>query len=348
LAKFTPKLNPTDAELLALYNRDATKFALPAQVHLSYARFSAPASTAVPTAAELKDFVAADPKDFPDAKPDSLDAKTTAAATAAWQKAQSAQEAGLLAQNFVKALYDNGITRGTPAFDTLMQKAGVTISPLPAVVADQPVAADSPLPNEILQQAAQSLNAQRYYSDPVRLPDGAAVIFYEGATPASTPTFAQARDAVLAAYTDIEKAKQFEAHGKELQQQLVKAVAGGQSFKDAATALGLTVKNFAAVNFTDPPADLSYPVLAALAQPDAAGVPLILTLKPGAISPLLPTDDGATLVNLVQRNTPKLAPDSPDTLKSMKAMQVQEGELSADTIIAPIISKAMRSLQSNG
>jgi hypothetical protein len=344
LGNFTPTLTANETVLQALYNHDPSKYAVPMQVRMSYATFAGPPSTMTPTAAQLKDFVAANPKDFPDAKPDNLDAANTTAATTAWQKAQGAQEAGQQAQNFVKALYDNSITRGTPAFDALVQKAGVKLATLPPVTVGK-VAADSPVPDEALQQAAQTLNAQHYYSDPVRLADGAAVLFYEDATPAHTPPFAEARTAVLSDYTELEKVKQFEAHGKEVQLALTKAMAGGENFKVAATALGLTVKDYPAVNFTDPPADLSYQLLGSLATPDASGVPTILAMQPNKVGPMLVTDNGGAFVNVLQRNTPKLNADSPDTQKSLKAMEVQESELSADAIIGPVIQKAVRQLQ---
>ena len=348
-SKFTPKVTVTDAVLQTMFNRDSARFKKPAETTLSYARFTAPASTATPTAADLQAFVKADPKDFPDVKdPAKLDAKTTAAATAAFLKAQDVQNAGALAQNFVKALSDQGVTRGTPAFDALLQKFNVTVAALPPVIDGKPAPADSPVSDKILQAVAPTLNAQNYFSDPVPLTDGAAVLFFESATPAHNPEFAEARADVAAAYTEEEKTRQFEAKGEELQAALTKALAAGQSFQNAATALGLTVKPYAKVNFSDPPADMDYDLLAALANPNAAGVPLILALKPGEVSTMQPTPDAGQFVYIAKRDIPALTADSPTAVASLKTMQSQEKNMSTDAILAPILNNAVRTLQGAG
>jgi peptidyl-prolyl cis-trans isomerase D len=348
-SKFTPKVTVTDAALQTFFNRDSTRFKKPAETTLSYVRFTAPASTATPTAADLEDFVKASPKDFPDVKdPAKLDAKTTAAATAAFLKAQDVQNAGALAQNFVKALSDQGVTRGTPAFDALLQKFNVQVETLPPVVDGKPAPADSPVSDKILQAVAPTLNAQNYFSDPVPLADGAAVLFFEQATPEHSPEFAEARADVAAAYTEEEKTRQFEARGQELQQALTKAVAGGQSFKDAATAQGLTVKDYPAVSFSNPPADMDYDLLAALANPNTAGVPLILAMKPGEVSEMQPTPDAGQFIYIAKRDIPALTADSPTTLTALKTMQGQEKDMSADALLTPILNNAVRTLQGSG
>ncbi|MGA2051812.1 MAG: hypothetical protein ABSH19_00730 [Opitutales bacterium] len=347
--KFMPNVEVTDAVLQNLFNHDPTRFQVPAAVQLSYVHFTAPPSTATPTAADLKDFIAANPKAFPNVEtPDNLDAKTTAAATAAWRQAQGDEEAGTQASNFAQALYALKVTQGTPQFDALLQKFNVKLEPLPPVVADKPAPAGSPVPDEILQKAAQELSAQNYFSEPLRVPDGAAVLFYEGATTTHMPTFEEARADVAAAYKDEQKTKLFEAKGNELQTALTQAVAAGKSFTDAATALGLTVKNFPALTFSDPPEDMDYELLAALANPNAAGVPLILALKPGEVSPMLPTADVGAFVDVVKRDTPALTADSPATQTTLKEMGAQEGEASADAILAPIVQRAMQALQNGG
>jgi hypothetical protein len=346
--KFEPKVEITEAALQNLFNHDPTKFQVPAQVQLSYVRFPATPSTATPTADDLKEYVTANPKDFPDVKsPDNLDAKTTTAATTAWRLAVGVKEAGAQASNFVKALYELGVTRDNPQFAGLLQKFNVTPQPLPPVMADEPAPADSPVPDEVLQKAAQELNAQTYYSDPLRLPDGAAVLFYDGATQAHSPTEAEAHVELVKAYTELEKAKQFEAKGEALQKALAAAVAAGKSFPETAIALGLTVKNYPNLSFGDPPAEMSYQLLAALANPNAAGVPAILTLKPGEVSPLLPVEGEGAIVDIVKRDTPALTPDAPETLTMLKEMKTQQGEASTSAILSPIVQNAMRVLQQN-
>ncbi len=347
--KFTPKVDATDLALQTLFNRDQKRFVKPATTKLSVVRFTAPPSTATPTAADLAEFVKADPKDFPDVKdPAKLDDKTTAAATAAWREAMRIQAAGKQAQDFFTALTSLGVTRGTPAFDALLQKFNVKLETLPPVVDGKPAPADSPVPDKILQEVAQKLNAQTYYSDPVPLTDGAGVLFFEESTPAHNPEFTEARTDVLAAYTEEEKTRQFETHGKEVQQALAKAVAGGQSFKDAAAALGLTVKNYPKVSFSDPPADMDYDLLAALANPNGAGVPMILTLNPGDVSAMAPTPDAGQFVYVAKRDIPTLTPDSPMMQSSLKAMQNQEKSLSADAILNPILNNALQAWQHEG
>jgi peptidyl-prolyl cis-trans isomerase D len=348
-AKFEPKVDASDAVLQTLYNRDPSRFEVPAQLRLSYVHFTAPPSTATPTAADLKDYMTANAKDFPDVKqPDQLDAKTTAAATTAWRQAQGAREAEQQASNFVQALAQLNLAQGTPAFDALVKKFNVQAQDLAPVVAGKPAPADSPVPDAVLQQAAPTLNPQHFYSDPARVPDGAVVLFFKEIIPAHVPPFAEARADVAAVYKAQEKAKQFDARGKELQAALAKAVAAGQNFKDAATALGLTFKNFPAVTFTDPPADMSYELQAALANPEGAGVPFILTLQAGQVSPMVTTEDEGAFLHIIARTTPPLSADLPATKTALRTIETQEGDMTANAIIAPIINAAARTLNQGG
>jgi peptidyl-prolyl cis-trans isomerase D len=336
-AKFQAKIQPTDAELLKLFNRDPTRYQIPAQTLLSYVRFTVPFVTAKPTTDQMRDYVLSNPDLFPTVDVNNIDDKS-GNITAAWQKAQQApllRKAEQQASDFVRELYELDTPSGSPAYAALLKKYNLTPQPLAPFVAGQPAPDDSPVLDNVLQQAAPTLSATHYFSDPVRTDEGPVVLFFDQAVPARTPTFAEARAAVLAEYTDQEKARQFDAYGTDLRKQLTQAVAAGKNFPDAAKALGLTITHFTQLTYSPTaPTGMSIELFSALFEPAGGGLPYLLTLDPGQVTHMLTTSDVGAFVYIDNRVTPALNPDSPQLEAVYRVIARQEAQINEAYVIS--------------
>jgi hypothetical protein len=287
----------------------------------------------------LKDFVYKNPAKFPTVKPDDLGDKA-AEVTAAWQKAQAAALGGEVARKFYQDLVNLNLPRNNPAFDALLKKYNASVKPLPALAQGATAPKDSPVPDEVMQELAFRLSPQRPYSEPALTPDGAVVLFYDEIVPAHVPPFAEVRDAVFAYYREQEKAKQFEAKGAELQKQITQAIAGGKTFADAAAAAGLTDKNYPEFSFTNRPEGISEGILSELANPGTGDTPYIATLPKGQVSNFMKASTDGFLVYIAKRDTPSLAPNSPEVTPIVGIFANREANMNLRTIITDLMKTA--------
>jgi hypothetical protein len=264
--------------------------------------------------------------------------------------------------NFARELYNLKTAPDKPEFSALLKKYALAPVTLPLVTQGQPAPADSPIPDDVLQQVISGLNATQYFA-PVPLQDGAGVIFLIHGTPARASTFAEAKAEVLKAYTEQEKAKQFSAHGEEVKAAVTKDMAAGKSFREAALAQNLTVKEYndvsdaglrdaameilnpstkdaAPTTPTTPLAAMGRDLLGSLDNPDANGVPLLLTLRPGEVSKMLIAAESGILVHVTKRDPAQIEMDSPDVKKLQDFMKEQEGAYDARDAINRLLQAA--------
>jgi len=330
--------------LKTLYNRDPNHFEVKAAIKSSYVLFTGPPTTTAPTAEQLKDFVYKNPAKFPTVKPDDLGDKT-AEVTAAWQKAQAAALGGEVARKFYQDLVNLNLPRNNPAFDALLKKYNASIKPLPALAQGATAPKDSPVPDEVMQDLAFRLSPQHTYSEPAITPDGAVVLFYDDIIPAHVPPFEEVRDSVLAYYKEQEKTKQFEAKGAELQKRLTQALADGKTFAEAATAAGLTDKNYPDFSFTNRPDGVSEGILSELANPGTGDTPYIATLSKGQVSNFLKSSTDGFFVFIAKRDTPALAPNSPEVTPIVEVFASREANTNLQTIISDLMKTAANGLK---
>jgi hypothetical protein len=371
LKKFVPKVDATDAALQELYNKDPKQFQRPVQLSVSYAKFS-PAAVPDPTPAQLSSYVKDHAADFPNIKnPDDLgDQKTVV--TGDWRLAQTtaaAQQAYKQSMSFARELDALDVPRASPKIDDLVKKYTVSLQQLPVITAGKPQPADSPVSEESLQEAYRAgLGPQAYFSAPLRQPDGSVVVVFLDKLDAPAPrTFAEAHDDVAAAYAAQEKTRQFKAYAETIRADLVKDMAAGKTFAEAAAAHSLTMKSFTGVNddtlgdalsdamdtvaptstATDQPAKKDQPtalaglgldLLKALSQPTNGGsLSLLQTLRPGEISSVVNVPDQGALFHVSKRALPPPAEETPEVVRTRRLMNVEESSVNANAVLAPIV-----------
>jgi hypothetical protein len=365
--KFEPSIGEVKDEVLQpIFEKSPDSFKKAAQARLSFTKVTA-AAVGDPTPAQLHDYAVAHKDTFPN--PDKLTDKDKTAATEAWrneQKTQAQKDAGDTAMKFARELFDLKLARNTPEFAALLKKYNLTLQTLPLLEQGKPAPADSPIPDDVLQQTAFSeLNAQQPFA-PVQLADGTAILFLDEAIPGRTQTFAEAKDAVKAAYVEQQKEAQFVAHGQTVRDAIAKAVSEGKSFAAAAAAQSLTVKSYTDVNYdtikdtlmsmsfdpadkstgAGPLAAMGRDVLMALGDPSkSTGLPLLMTLQPNEVSPLVPANNVGVIFHVVKRAIPAVAEDSPEIKHTNEAFKTDESNRGSLLYLQRVIQSAQDSLK---
>jgi hypothetical protein len=367
--KFEPTVGEVKDDVLqAIFEKTPDNFKKAAQARLSFAKVPA-AAIADPTAAQLHDYAVAHKDAFPNIQPDKLSAQDKAAVAEAWsseQKAQAEKDAGDTAMKFARELFDLKAARNSPEFAALLKKYNLTLQALPLLEQGKPAPADSPVPDNTLQQVAFSeLSAQQPFA-PVQLTDGAGIVFLDEAIPGRAQTFAEAKDAVKAVYIQQQKVIQFTAHAQTVRDAIAKAVAEGKTFAEAAAAQGLTAKNYPdvsdeAINDTlmstqysaadkstpeGPLAAMGQSVLMALGEPSkTTGMPLFMTLQPNQVSPLIPANDVGVIFYVKSRVMPVVATDSPEIKRTNEALKTDESNRGSMLYLQRVIQSAQDALK---
>ncbi len=358
LAKFEPKIETDPAklqpELQKLFDSDPSKFQQPALAQLSYVKFPA-ATVPEATAEQLHDYATAHKDKYPGIATGTMSDQDWAKVATDWradQKDAAVTAAKTAAMTYAQELLKLQTSLGKPDFAALLTKYNLTMQSLPLLTQGQPAPADSPIADDVLQQVAFNLNAQQYFY-PVPMTDGAAaVVFLVQSTPARPSTFVEAKDAVLKAYTAQEKAKQVSARGDEMSAAIAKDLAAGKTFREAAQAQNLTVKDYADVSDaglrdaamevmsstskdatpttpTSPLAAMGRDLLGALANPDANGVPFLLTLHPGEVSKMVLGADTGVIFHVTKREPAQIEVDAPEVKQLQDYLTQQEAAFDA-------------------
>jgi len=368
--KFDPKIeDPKDDVLQQIFTKTPERFQKAPQAHLSYAKFPIPA-IGEPTATQLSDYAAAHKDAYPDVKPGApLSDKDKTALTDAWKNAQKSdlmKPAAEMAMKLAREMTDLKVTRPSAAFDALLKKYGVTLQTLPTLEEGKPAPTDSPITDDILQQVAFGyLNPQQPVSPPVPMKDGAAVLLLDELDPPRAPTFAEARADVLAAYRESQKEQLFTTHGEEIRTAITKAMGEGKTFAEAASAQGMTVKNYpdvssdtihdVALNLpfetnakgpsTGPLAGMTTDIMKTLLNSTGDTMPLIWALQPNEVSRMMTMPGTGAIFHVVKREVPVLAADAPEVKTSEESFKRMESNVGAALYLDRLIQSANENLK---
>lgn len=318
-AAYDPGLTVTDAAVQKFYDENTFRYEVPARLRVSALEFKGNEfiPSVPPTEQEMRAFYDANPARFPapedkDKKDTGLNVGTPAAAPSADEtyvkvRAQvlgaMMQERALksaleIANQLTVALYERKLKANSPELSAFL--AGLR-RPLAALA---PFAPSQP-PENMAWLASHArelnqLNADRHFSDPLRTPDGFAILFWQETLPSYTAPLTEVKDKATADYRESEKRKRFIEHGKALRARLEAAVKSGTPFEKAAAAEKLEVKAHAGFKLGQAPADLPRSIVSSLE-----------TLAAGQISEMAADEKKGHLAYVVSRQLPDASDANP-------------------------------------
>jgi peptidyl-prolyl cis-trans isomerase D len=332
-AAYDPGLAITDAAVQQFYNENTFRYTVPPRLRVSALEFKGNEfiPSVPPTDAEMRAFYDANPARFPapaetekkDAAPSlTLGATPPAANPAdAYEKVKDKVLAALMQERALKSAleFSNQITialserkpkANSPELAALLASVRRPLAEWEPFASSQPPQ-DKPWLYSASRELNQ-LNADRHFSDPIRTPDGFAILFWRETLPTYTPGLAEVKDKAAADYRDSEKRKRFIEHGKALRAKLEAAVKSGTPFEKAAADAKLELKAHAGFKFSQPPQDLSYSIITSLEN-----------LAPGQVGEMVADDKKGHLAFVVSRLLPDTTAANPrfNEIKSSLANQ---------------------------
>jgi len=224
------------------------------------------------------------------------------------------------ASDFAYVLFDKQITRGTPAFDTLVASFGTSIKPLqPLPITPQAAA------NPFLREA-MTLSEDKPVSDPIVSGPGAVVLFFDGRADASDAHFALVRERVLADVQEDRRRRAVVARGEEIRAQLAAAVQAGTPFPAAAQAAGLEVKSWENFTRRTLPEDFDRSLMARMTD-----------MPVGEVSPMAALGEQGTFLLVAQRNEPVVTSDDPSYAETRRAIMGETGRIAAQITLTNMV-----------
>lgn len=207
------------------------------------------------------------------------------------------QEALKRASDFAYGLYEGGIT--ADRMDEIGQRAErmggqiETIDPF----SRKNIPNYRGLPSEILA-GAFSLSSDNFFSDPIPLEDGAAILLFRGRRPEEAPDFEAVRSAVTEQFRAHETLRLFMERAKDLRRSLL---SHGDDFPAAARGCGFSVRTEPMFSLKDRPETVP-----------AEYVSAFIGLKSGAISQFLVDRPDLILIHVQERRLPEDQPAGQD------------------------------------
>lgn len=333
---FQPDVQPSEEELASYYEENEFRFATGPRIVVSYVAFPLSdylADIEDPKPGTLLNYYRVNRSNFPageDGKPQPLDA-VREQVVEAWKQEQAEElainDANTLAVAAYEASYADKLSSDAAsirAFAEAQDKEVTTLAPFPR---DEPRSSAPGIPQSALAQAA-TLDENRFYTDGLKIEDGAAVFFLEEELPSSTPPLAEIRETVLSAYVDGETRRLFSQRAQEIKTELQAAVDAGESFAEKAKSLGLKVDSYADFTFVSPPQGLDYFVLQA-----------VQGMKKGGITDLMSIGDLGTFVYVADKVAPQIELDSPEVQENIEQLANFSARATSQGIMNELIIK---------
>ena len=316
---------PSEAILRTYYRNNKAQFAPPALPETQVAQEANPDDTE-----------ASQEQEASETEPDTDPFITVKEAVyQAWMDEQKAEQARAAAQyaaaDFAVELDTKEIKRNTPAFDETIANAGAV------PISIDPLSQNTQAPASDLELLARSLDDSRYFSsEPITLEDGAAILILEGNKPSYLPDFTEAKEQAHEDLLEDKRRQAFYEAGKNMREDLVSALAKGQSFAEAAEARGLqfeSIDNFSAQN---PPEGNWRDVLI---QPGSGSLafiitPLIASLEQGQISDFA---DGR-LIYIREKEATASEPDAASLSAALKRLNSTSREAAHWSLLNELVA----------
>jgi len=340
-AAFKPEIAVAEDALKRFFEENAARYEVLPRTVVDYVAFPAARYLAAVTLsdADVRNYYDANSARFPRpapkppaATPPNPDADFAAVRPAVEQalRAERAQRLAVkAASDFTLAIYDAKLKPGSPAFDALLAKDGLTLRSAPPFTSET-VPADLGWTPQVIDEALH-LGDQHAVSDPLTTADGSIVLFWRQVLPSFRPELAQVRDRVIADFREDERRKRFFQWGRSVSQQLAERVKAGDPFEAAAARVAsgepkLVVKTYPPFLRRQSPQDLTEPVAESLDR-----------LSQGQVSEMLVDQNAAAFVYAKEKKLPDLTEANPQYALTRMQLAAFDARSTADLSMSALV-----------
>jgi peptidyl-prolyl cis-trans isomerase D len=306
-SEFLPEISPSEEDLRAFFEENPSAYEVPEQISVTAVQFRGAAyldEVEDPGEEALMAYFEEN-KDRYQRRADAAAEEGEEAAEVTldgvresvvsdWKRNRSREVAGKKSEQFSVRLWQDGIARGSEAFDALLEEFEAELQPIPAYSRGNPPAL-ADVPRQLLDSVwIYSSNPNRYFSDMARTGSGAAILIFNELIPSRMPTFAEVRSTVRADYTDSERRRLFAEKGEELRESLEEALAADDAVAaDVAESLGLRAEKLETFTGNNLPSQLRRGQI----------WNQVRYLGEGDVSPMIILENTGTLAYMEERET---------------------------------------------
>ena len=347
-ASFKPAINPSNAEIDAFFQQNSFRYNAPPTVVASYVDFpaAAHAGEVTLTDADVRAAYDANPARFPapakpaksakPAKPDpAADFAAVRPAVEASLRLEKARRLAVsAASDFAYSLYDDKVKAG-PALEAYLAARKMSLKPLAPFSREDGPAELGGSPD--LADAAFKLNADRYYSEAVPTPSGAAVLVWKETRPAHVPLLVDVRAKVVADFEENARRERFVALGRSLHAGILARLKGGATFEKAAAATAAAEGVKADVKVQPPFTLLSRPPTL---NETVGGT--LARLGKGELSDMALTADKGYLVYVLDKKAPSLSESNPRFAEARAQLAANAARMGSGSYLSQIVDQELK------
>ncbi len=346
LATYAPSIRPTDETLTKYLEDNAAKFEVPERVNIDYVTFKAADLAGAVTLSddEVVAYFEANKERF--ATPSTEPGKPATPAVLAVARPQveaalraeaASRNAAEAAANFAFEIYEQTtakkIDKDSPAIDAIIAKHRGHRATAPLFTRGAPPAGLT-WTRQLVDEAFR-LDGARFYSDALPLGDDQIVLLWRETLPKFTPTLVEARDQVLAAFTDSEKSRALLQNAPEWKTALQAKLAAGVQLDAALASIPgapkAEVKSFGPFTRRQPPEGLSRTVSDGLERINAGG-----------LSDLLRDANKAYFVQVIERKAPVIDRNSPEYIQIGAAVAANSANAARSSALSELVEAELQ------
>lgn len=328
LSKINTKVAADPAAEKAFYEAHKESYRVPAKLEADVLLFPTEKyAAAAPSDADVEAFYIRNQKKWPNTTFAAVKEKVKAA----YQQSLSRRAAVQAAVDFAVAAQTAKVVVGSPDWQALLKKEGITPKSLPAFAAGETITELS-LPAEALAQVAAQLsgNGDRAFSEPLSANEGALIFVRKQVIASHIPEYAKVAAKVAADYAAYTQQQRLSDKEREIYAALRKAVSEGKTFAQAAAAQGVLepVKKTADFTMSNPPKDVPGLVLYAVQDTVQGDIRLVPSRNQNPL-----------FVYVAQKKLPEIAKDDPQ----LKALTAQLALMSARATQSAVLQQRVYS-----
>jgi len=347
-ANFKPAVSPSSADIDKFFQQNSFRYDVPPTVVADYVDFPASAylGSVTLTDAEVRAYYDADPGRFPPpikpkaaakpVKPDpAADFIAVRPAVEAALKLERARNLAVrAASDLAYSLYDDKVPAGA-GLDSYLAAHKLTLKPLAPFSHDAGPAELGG--SQDIADAAFKLNSDRYYSEGLSTPSGAAVLIWKATQPAHVPLLVDVRAKVEADFVENERRERFVELGRTLHDQILDRIKRGFTFEKAAAAAAasasvkIEVKAVPAFTQETRPKDLNETVGGALTH-----------MEKGQLSDMAITADKGYLVYVADKQAPRFNEADPRFAAVRAQLAAYSARTGAGAYLSQIVDQELK------